>query len=141
MTELSLEVTKSLPYPPERVFDAWLNPQMLAKFMVPGPGMSVPEAQAEAKVGGRFRIIMRTPDDNDIPHEGEYLAINRATHLKFTWNSPFSQDDSTVTLDFQPDGTGTQLRLSHVRFPNEESRDNHQGGWTLILEALEGALA
>ncbi|KAJ54479.1 hypothetical protein ACMU_17370 [Actibacterium mucosum KCTC 23349] len=141
MTELSLEVTRSLPYPPERVFDAWLDPAMLAKFMVPGPGMSVPEAQSEAKVGGRFRIIMRTPDANDLPHEGEYLEIDRASRLQFTWNSPFSQDDSTVTLNLTPDGDGTMLRLTHVRFPDEESRNNHQGGWTLILEALEGALA
>lgn len=141
MTELSLEVTRALPYPPERVFDAWLDPALLAKFMIPGPGMSVPEAQSDARVGGRFRIIMRTPDNNDLPHEGEYLAIDRPNRLQFTWNSPYSQDDSTVTLDFEPDGDGTQLRLHHIRFPNEESRDNHQGGWGLILDALQGALS
>ncbi|MEM7318740.1 MAG: SRPBCC domain-containing protein [Pseudomonadota bacterium] len=140
MTELSLEVTHQMPYPPERVFDAWLNPDMLAKFMIPGPGMTVPEATSDAKVGGRFRIVMNAPEAGDLPHEGEYLAIDRPNHLQFTWVSPYSQEDSTVTLDFTPREGGTEVRLHHVRFPNEESRNNHQGGWTMILQALEGAL-
>ncbi len=140
MTELSLEVSHQLPYPPERVFNAWLDPKMLAKFMIPGPGMTVPEAHSDAAVGGRFKIIMRTPDGDDLPHEGEYTAIDPHDRLQFTWNSPYSQDDSTVTLTFNAENGGTNIRLHHVRFPNEESRDNHEGGWTLILQAMEGAL-
>ncbi len=140
MTELSLEVTHHLPHATDRVFNAWLNPEMLAKFMTPGPGMTVPEAQSDAKVGGRFKIIMRTPDGNDLLHEGEYLAIDPHGRLQFTWISPYSQDDSVVTLNFTPSDGGTDIRLHQVRFPSEESRDNHKGGWTMILEALEGAL-
>jgi len=140
MAELSLEVSHHSAHAPERVFDAWLDPALLAKFMIPGSGMTVPEATSDASVGGRFRIIMRTPDNNDLPHEGEYLEIDRANRLQFTWNSPYSQDDSTVTLDFTARDGGTDIRLHQVRFPSEESRDNHQGGWTNILHAMEGAL-
>ena len=61
----------------------------------------------------------------------------RCKRLQFTWVSAYTQDDSTVTLDFTPNGSGTDLRLTHVRFPHEESRDNHEGGWTRILEALD----
>ena len=43
MTELSLNVTKNVNAPIERVFDAWLNPETLASFMQPMPGM--PEAR------------------------------------------------------------------------------------------------
>lgn len=139
--ELSLEVTRHLPFPPERVFDAWLDPKMMQKFLVPGPGMTVPEAQNDPRVGGRFRVVMLAPDmDEGWPHEGEYLEIDRANRLKFTWVSGYTQDDSEVTLDLTPAEGGTNLRLSHVRFPNEESRDNHKGGWALILEALEKTL-
>ncbi len=140
MTELSLEITRAIPHPPEKVFDAWLDPEMLAKFMLPGPNMSVPEAYSDAKVGGRFKIIMRAREAGDLPHEGEYKVIDRPNRLQFTWNSPYSQDDSTVTLDFTPTDKGTELRLHHIRFPSEESRNNHEGGWTRILETLEGAL-
>ncbi len=45
-------------------------------------------------------------------------------------------DDSTVTIDFDKVDGGTKVTLNHVRFPNEESRANHEGGWTKILEKL-----
>ncbi|MEP2531005.1 SRPBCC domain-containing protein [Shimia sp.] len=139
--DLSLKVSRHLPFAPERVFDAWLDPVMMQKFLVPGPGMTVPEASNDPRVGGRFRVIMKAPDvDEGWPHEGEYLEIDRASRLRFTWVSPYSQEDSEVTLDLEPNEGGTDLTLTHVRFPSQESRDNHEGGWTLILQSLEGAL-
>ncbi|MCK8463712.1 SRPBCC domain-containing protein [Aliiroseovarius sp. S1339] len=142
MTDLSLEITRHIPYPPERVFDAWLDPKMLSKFMIAGAGVTVPEASADAKVGGRFKIIMRVPDAGDLPHEGEYRIIDRAKKLQFTWESHAStSENSVVTLDLKPKDGGTDLRLKHVRFPSEESRDNHTGGWTAILAKLDEVLA
>lgn len=139
--ELKLEVSRTLPFPVERVFDAWLDPKMLAKFMIPGPGMTVPEATADAKVGGRFRIVMHGEEMGDLPHEGTYKAIDRPNRIVFTWESPFSTiEDSTVTLDFTPEGDGTKLTLTHVRFESEESRANHEGGWTRIVETLAATL-
>ncbi|SMR72382.1 Uncharacterized conserved protein YndB, AHSA1/START domain [Aliiroseovarius halocynthiae] len=142
MTELSLEITRHIPHPPERVFDAWLDPKMLAKFMIPGPDMTVPEVSSDATVGGRFRIVMRAPEAGDLPHEGEYRVIDRANRLQFTWESPYStSEDSLVTLDLTPKDGGTDLTLHHMRFETEELRDNHQQGWGTILTSLEGALA
>lgn len=141
MPELTLEVTRDMSHAPERVFDAWLNPDLLAKFMTPGPGMTVPEATSDAREGGRFRIVMQAPDATLIPHEGEYLTIDRPNTLVFTWASPHSLEDSTVTLVCEPlPGGGTRVRLRHVRFASEDSREAHRGGWTGILAALEGAL-
>ncbi|MBT2132599.1 SRPBCC family protein [Aliiroseovarius lamellibrachiae] len=141
MTELSLEISRHLPHPPERVFDAWLDPKMLSKFMIPGAGVSVPEATSDAKVGGRFRILMRVPGAGDLPHEGTYQTIDRATKLAFTWESHNSMENSVVTLDLAPKDGGTDLTLRHVRFPSEQSRDDHQGGWTSIIAKLEETLA
>ncbi|EAR52783.1 hypothetical protein OG2516_01114 [Oceanicola granulosus HTCC2516] len=135
-TELSLELTRTLPHPPERVFDAWLDPAMLARFMTPGPGMTVPEAETDPREGGRFRILMRAPEAGDLPHAGTYLTIDRPRRLVFTWESPYSVEGSTVTLDLAEVEGGTELRLTHVKFPSEESRANHEGGWSAILERL-----
>lgn len=140
-TELKLQVSRVLEHPVDKVFNAWLDPNMLAKFMIPGPDMTVPEATTDARVGGRFRILMRAPKAGDLPHQGTYRKISPNKQIVFTWESPFSKlEDSTVTLDFAPEGAGTRLTLTHVRFESEESRDNHQGGWTAILAAMENAL-
>ncbi len=135
-TELSLETSRTIAASREKLFDAWLNPEMLAQFMMPAPNMTVPEAKSDAREGGRFRIVMRA-GDQDLPHEGTYKTIDRPNRLAFTWESPFSTlEDSTVTVDFAEAKDGTEVTLRHVRFPSEEIRDNHQGGWTSILEAL-----
>lgn len=135
MTELKLQVSKTINASQQRVFDAWLDPEMLARFMLPGPNMSVPSAASDAKVGGRFAILMKAGDD-EIPHAGTYKEINPHSRIVFTWESPYSTDDSTVTLDFDPVDSGTHVTLTHVKFPSEESRDNHTGGWTQILAVL-----
>lgn len=140
MDDMMITVNRRISAPVETVFNAWLDPQMLARFMIPGEGMNVPKAEADAKVGGRFTIIMAAGED-EIPHGGEYREINRHSKLVFTWESPFSIDGSTVTLNFA-DGGGdtTDLELIHIKFPNEESRDNHKGGWNTILAKLDDVL-
>ncbi len=136
MNDMSITVNRKISAPVERVYNAWLDPDMLAKFMLPGDGMTVPKAESDARVCGRFTIIMAA-GGNEIPHGGEYKVIDRHSKLVFTWESPFSIDGSTVTLNFAESGDGgTDLELIHVKFPSEESRNNHEGGWSSILAKL-----
>ena len=138
-TDLSLTVERTISAPPKAVFEAWLTPEMLARFMKPGPTVTVSDATTDPREGGRFTIVMRA-GDKDIPHAGTYREITRHSRLVFTWESPFSVEDSTVTLVFSPASGGTHLRLTHRRFPTTESRDNHNDGWTAILATLDATL-
>ncbi|MEO0383699.1 MAG: SRPBCC domain-containing protein [Pseudomonadota bacterium] len=140
MTDLTLTVERTINAPQQDVFNAWLNPDMLRKFMMPAPGMSVPKASNDPKVGGRFDLVMQAGEDQ-IPHAGTYKEIDPHKRIVFTWESPFSVDDGTVTLNFAPKGEGTHVTLTHVRFADEQARDNHQGGWVGILAALDGSLS
>ena len=140
MTDLTLTVERTIKAPQVDVFNAWLNPEMLRKFMMPAVDMSVPQASNDPKVGGRFEIVMRA-GENDMPHAGTYREITPNDRIVFTWESPFSTEDSTVTLTFDPVETGTLVTLTHVRFKDAETRDNHEGGWIGILGALQTTLA
>jgi len=140
MSELSLQVARVIAAPKAKVFDAWLNPEMLAKFMMPMPDMSVPKAETDPVAGGRFDIVMHA-GGNDLPHSGTYKEISPHERIVFTWESPYSVDDSTVTLDFVEADGGTEVTLTHVKFADEETRNNHEGGWTGILASLDGAMA
>jgi len=136
-TDLMLKLTKLIPAAPERVFDAWLDPEQIAKFMITGPGTGIKSAETEAKVGGSYRIVM-TNDMGEVPHWGTYREIERPSRLVFTWNSPHASPDSLVTLTFEPEGDGTLLTLTHDKFPSDESREGHNQGWSGILESLAG---
>ncbi|WP_108815933.1 SRPBCC family protein [Loktanella sp. Alg231-35] len=140
MTDLTLTVERTIKAAPEKVFDAWLRPEMLQQFMLPGEGMTVPKASNDPREGGRFELVMQA-GDQEIPHAGTYHKIDPHNCIVFGWESPFSTDGSTVTLDFKPVSGGTHLTLTHVRFPDVESRDNHAGGWGNILAALDARLA
>lgn len=134
--ELSLSITKTIPAPRQKVFDAWLAPEALTQFMTPGPEMTVPKAETDPRVGGSFLIVMKA-GEQEIEHRGEYLEIDRHDRLVFTWISGHTQPGSTVTLTFEElSPKETKLTLHHVGFPSEQSRDNHRGGWTAIAEKL-----
>lgn len=138
--ELSLTVKKTIPAPPEKVFNAWLDPRMLKRFMVTCEGHGVPKAESDAREGGKFLIVMDT-GEKEIPHSGTYLEIKPHSRLVFTWESPHSVDGSTVTLDLAKKGEDeTELTLTQVRFASEGALEGHREGWTAILEALARAV-
>ena len=140
MSDLSLTVERTINARQEDVFNAWLNPDMLRKFMMPAPGMSVAKAANDPRKGGRFDIVMQA-GENEIPHSGTYFEIDPYDRIVFSWESPFSADGSTVTLAFEPADQGTRITLTHIRFTDAETRDNHEGGWNGILDALDSAMS
>jgi uncharacterized protein YndB with AHSA1/START domain len=133
--DLSLKVTQRVPASPERVFDAWLDPEMISRFMIAGPDAGVKSAETDPRVGGRYAITM-TNEMGEVPHWGEYRVIDRPNRLVFTWNSPHATPDSLVTLTFDPIDGETLVTLLHEKFPSEGSREGHAKGWTAILATL-----
>ena len=134
MNDLTVNVTKTINAPIEAVFDAWLNPEMLTQFILPMRGMAQPQVENDPREGGTFSILMQVGDEQ-IPHTGTYLSIERPNKLIFSWVSPASSDDSVVTLIFNSQGANsTALELTHVRFIDEQRRANHEGGWRTILQ-------
>ncbi|MEM5493195.1 SRPBCC domain-containing protein [Hoeflea sp. AS16] len=140
INELELTVSRKIPAPRQKVFDAWLSPRMMEKFMLPGGSDMTSKVTNDPVRGGRFSILMKTAE-KEIPHAGTYLEIDPHSRLAFTWESPHSLDDSVVTIDFTEVEPGvTEITLHQVKFRSEEARDGHIGGWTAILTALEKTL-
>ncbi len=142
MQELELEVSRTIAAPLDKVFEAWLSPRTLSRFMKP-PLANAADAkvQNDPVKGGRFSIVM-VSEDKEIPHAGTYLEIVPHSRLAFTWESPYSLDDSVVTIDFAEAGPGkTAINLRQVKFRSEEAREGHRAGWSEIFGVLEDILA
>lgn len=136
MTDLSVTISRNINAPIEQVFDAWLDPALLSRFILPAPGMPQPQVRNEPREGGSFEIIMQVGDDK-LPHTGNYLVIERPHRLQFSWQSAYSADDSSVTLEFSAlDSQTTRVELTQVKFLHEEARSDHEGGWRNILDQL-----
>jgi len=135
----SLSIERVIPGAIEKVFDAWLDPLVLRKWMIPMEDGSA-EASTDPVVGGAFRIVMKR-GQTMIPHEGVYRVIERPRKLAFTWNSPYSRD-TLVTVEFESLAVAiTRVRLTHERFPDRGAMESHRGGWGDILSALERQMA
>src|SRR6476646_8544229 len=105
-TKPSLTLKRRLDAPPAKVYAAWTDPKKIGQWMGP-EGVKTLSAESDARVGGRYRFVMRSP-------EGVSL----------------------VTVSLKPDGDGTLLTLTHEQFFDEAARDRHQHGWTGSLEKL-----
>ncbi|WP_018898968.1 SRPBCC domain-containing protein [Rhizobium sp. 2MFCol3.1] len=138
MSELELTVSRKIAASREKIFNAWLSPTALAKFMkTPAGNFDARNVTTDPVKGGRFMIVMVTPE-REIPHSGTYLEVDPYSRLSFTWESPHSLDDSVVTIDLKEIGPETtELTLKQVKFRSEGARDGHIQGWNSILGELD----
>ena len=133
-----LVVRRLLPVPREQVFAAWLDAASLKQWMCPGDVTSA-AIEVDARVGGKFRIVMMHGHGDD-EHWGEYLAIEPPALLSFTWRSANTDLRTTVvTVEFLERGASTELILTHRGLPATKV-DAHNKGWTDILRKLEATL-
>ena len=139
-SDVDLEMKQVFDAPPEAVFGAWLDAQQLARWI--GPRGVQAEAQLlEPRVGGRYRILMHTPDGANPVVEGVYRELERPSRLVFTWVWQHDKQETLVTLSFRAHGKKTEMTLLHQRFANAERRDSHQHGWGGSFERLAQLLA
>jgi uncharacterized protein YndB with AHSA1/START domain len=131
-----VRVERWMPAPPNRVFEAWLDPGSMARWLSP-TGHAV--VASDPRPGGRFRIVM-IGEDTQIEHVGRYLELEPGRRLRFTWSSPYTGGDSLVTVELEAASDGTRLTLVHERLP-EEHREPHAGGWGRMLDLLAAELA
>jgi uncharacterized protein YndB with AHSA1/START domain len=140
-TKPSLTIKRRLNAPPAKVYGAWTDPAKIAVWFGPGQAEML-HAEADARVGGRYRIVMRTSDGEEHDVSGIYREVVPNEKLVFTWawrSTP--ERESLVTVMLKSDGGGTLLTLMHEQFFDEPARDRHHFGWSGALDKLEKYLA
>ena len=132
----SLTLKRRLTAPPGKVYAAWTEPEKIAKWFGPEK-IETLRAQADARVGGRFRIVMRGVDGEEHDVSGIYREVVPNEKLVFTWawrSTP--ERESLVTILIKPDGGGSLLTLTHEQVFDEAARDRHAEGWAGCLDKL-----
>jgi len=136
-TKPSLIIRRRFNAPPEKVFSAWTDPEKVKRWMGPGDIKAV-SAESDARKGGRYRWVMKSPDGEDHDVSGVYREVIPNEKLVFTWAWKSTPErESLVTVIIKPDGNGSLMTLQHEQFYDEAARDRHQGGWTNAMEKLD----
>ncbi len=135
-----VKVTHHFSASPERVFDAWLDPQTAGKWLFATPTGQMVRVEIDARVGGRFAIVDLRGGE-EVEHLGEYLQIDRPRRLVFTFGVPkYSPLFTQVTIDIAASGSGCDLTLTQEDVPPEYLERN-EGGWIAILAGLAKLIA
>ena len=136
---VGVTIARRIAAPPERVFDAWLDPEGLGGWLFATPGGAMEAVEVDPRVGGGFRIAERRGADL-AEHFGEYVAIERPRRLAFDFWTSFSDERTRVTVTIAPDGDGALLTLRHEGVWADYEERTRQG-WTMILTNLDAAFA
>jgi uncharacterized protein YndB with AHSA1/START domain len=135
-TAPSLTLVRRIKAKPARVYAAWTQPELMARWFGPDAG-PVLSAESDAKPGGRFRVVFRTLSGEQHECSGVYREAEPERRLVFTWSWVTTPErESLVTVELRPAPDGTELTLTHAQFFDEAARDGHRRGWSASLDKL-----
>ena len=133
---VTIVVEGRIDAPPERVFDAWLDPASVRHWLFATPDGEMERVDIDPRVGGRFQIDERRGGEL-AEHFGEYLEIDRPHRLVFSFAAVRDSGHTKVTVTIVADGDGSLLTLVHEMDPQwAEYADRTRQGWTMILDSL-----
>ena len=137
--EITLQLKRLFKAPREKVFAAWTDPKQMKQWIIPQEGFSVPNVEADLRIGGKYRIEMLSPEGICHTAVGTYREITVPEKLVFSWfweNRP-GEGETLVTVEFYEQGSTTEVVLTHELFQNKGVRDEHVTGWSGALGQLE----
>jgi uncharacterized protein YndB with AHSA1/START domain len=148
LAEGELTITRTFDAPRALVFQAWTDPQHLARWWGP-EGFTNPVCEFDARVGGALRIHMRGPDGMVYPMKGVIREIVAPERLVFSnvavdaAGKHLLEGLTTVTFAEQ-NGKTTMTMHSRAAAVAEIGISYLQGmeaGWTQSIDRLKGLLA
>ena len=144
-----LTLRRHFAAPPEKVWKAWMDPELLKQWFCPRP-WSVSEAVIDPRPGGTFSTVMNGPDGEVMPNSGIILAIEPNRRLVTTdaltpeWKPtglPFMVAEIvlTPTPDGGTDYVAVARHWSAATMKQHEDMGFHEG-WNAAADQLADLL-
>ncbi|PBB38683.1 ATPase [Mesorhizobium sp. WSM3879] len=101
---------------------------------------------ADLRVGGSWRVIVRTADGRTLPASGSFLEIETGLRVvqtrRYDWDHPtLGRHETTVAYLLEPTSAGTRLTVCHGGFAGfPDAAAEHAEGWARVLGWLQAHL-
>lgn len=139
-----LHFTRSLPVPPELVWECWTTPEHLKQFFVPRPHR-VTACELDLRAGGKCNTTFEV-DGNLMENNGVYLEVVPNRKLVFTdtytegWK-PKADPFMTAIILLEEDGKGGTTYTAIARHRSAETAKTHEemgfyDGWGTVVDQL-----
>jgi uncharacterized protein YndB with AHSA1/START domain len=132
VAENELLIVRRFDAPPSLIFALWSNPDHLKQWMGP-KGFTCPEASIDFRVGGAYRVMIKSPEQGESWFCGVYREIEPDKRLVFTfvWDNdgPSAGIEMLVTITLEEHGGKTIQTFHQAPFRDAAARDRHVHGW------------
>ncbi|MDA0181584.1 SRPBCC domain-containing protein [Solirubrobacter phytolaccae] len=139
MIRFGVRVSRVVRAPRSRVYRAFLEPELVARWLAPG-GSVVATATVDERVGGVHRVEML--DEHGDAHQFDSVIQELVEDERIVLVFKFGPDaeETLLTVTLRDVAGGTEVALDHQNITaegplNEQSVD---AGWNSVLDKLEG---
>ena len=115
--------TRRFTAPPEAVYRAHIEPDLIQKWMLGPEGWSMPVCINEARPGGKIRYEWADGKGGGFYPTGEFLELNPFSLIVHVerMHLPDPTPDNHVETTFEPDGAGTLMTM-RMTLPDADTR-------------------
>jgi uncharacterized protein YndB with AHSA1/START domain len=139
-----VEVRRLLAAPLERVFAAFAQPSLVARWLRPSPDVKLTVLAFDFRPGGAYRFAYDVSDAQRMVVGGTFRTIVAPSHIVFSWliepPDEHAGIDSEVTVQLMPRGASTELTIRHAKLDRVDANLRHDQGWRGALDLLEARL-
>ena len=116
-------VTRQFNAPPENVYRAHLEPELICQWMASWPGWTMPVCESDPREGGTFRFELDGGEEGAFTTTGEYTTLKPSSLIVHVerMHMPDPAPDNHCHTTFERSGSGTRLTLK-MSLPDSETR-------------------
>ena len=148
--DLDLHFERQVNLPPEAIWAAWTQPELLMPWFCPRPWTTV-ACEIDLRAGGLFRTVMRSPEGQEFANIGCYLELIPNRRLVWTnalapgfrpaaveAGANFFAFTAMINLEAHGGGTRYQARVLHgtAEDCSKHAAMGFEKGWGTALEQL-----
>ncbi len=121
--DLQVVVTRRFAAPPEAVYRAHIEPNLIRKWMLGPAGWTMPVCINDARVGGKLRYEWADGKGGGFHLTGEFIELvpfSRIVHVE-RMHLPDPTPDNHIVTQFDADGAGTLMTM-RMTLPDAATR-------------------
>jgi uncharacterized protein YndB with AHSA1/START domain len=129
----TIVITREFEAPPERVFRAYTEPDLVAQWMGPRR-LAIEIVEFDARTGGSYRYVHHDPDGSEYGFRGVFHEVR-----------PTERIVQTFTYEGYPDGVSLETAVfedldGRTRVTTTSVMDSVEGRDAMIASGMEGGL-
>jgi uncharacterized protein YndB with AHSA1/START domain len=120
----AIVITRTFNAPPRIVFDAWTRADLVRRWWAPrSHGVSMVGCDADVRVGGEYRYVLRHGEGGEIGFSGTYTEVTPHSRLVYTqvFEPMRENGEAVITITLEERNGKTDLKAYEL-YPSAEVR-------------------